>query len=350
MAALVTYLLTPVAKRIAFLLGAVDQPGERKIHKVPMARLGGLAVFAGFCAPWVALYFLGNRISLIFQDYERLFGSLMTGATMMFVLGFYDDVRGANAQKKFLVQVFTAVLLWFNGFRITEVSVPFSGVWHLGMLSLPFSVLWIVGITNAMNLLDGIDGLVSGVTVCIALSLGIINIYYGKVLIALLTLCLAGACLGFLPHNFSPAKIFMGDAGSLFIGMVLSCIGVLSLFKVVTTTFVAVPVLMFGLPLYDTLSVMLGRAMRGKHIFQADKTHIHHRLLQLGWHQKKAVFFLYGICLVLSFLAIDITINQNSSNLLFGLGLLLVIGLRLYRLYRAKLREDAAQEAAGRKS
>jgi UDP-GlcNAc:undecaprenyl-phosphate GlcNAc-1-phosphate transferase len=136
----------------------------------------------------------------------------------------------------------------------------------------------------------------------------------------------------------------MGDAGSLFIGMVLACVGILSLFKVVTATFVVVPLLMFGLPLYDTLSVMLGRAMHGKPLFQADKTHIHHRLLSLGWHQKKAVLFLYSVCLLLSFMAIDLTINKSRSILLLGMGLLLVIFLRVYRLWRAKLREEAAKK------
>ncbi len=336
LSAAVSYLVTPLAVRLAFLVGAVDLPGERKVHRKAMPRLGGLAIMLGFSVPWTIFYLIQNRISEIFLNYERLFAALMIAALMMFTLGFYDDVRGASAPKKFAVQFIAALMLYLNGFRITTISNPFGGVFELGLWSLPVSVLWIVGVTNAINLLDGLDGLVTGVTACMALALAVINIHTGNIIVALLTLCLAGACIGFLPHNFSPAKTFMGDCGSLFIGMMLACIGILSLFKAVTVAFFAVPLLLFGVPLYDTFSVMIGRAIRGKSLFKADKTHIHHRLLQLGWTQRQVVGFLYAVSVVLAILAVDFTINHSNYRLFFGLSAVAAVLVKIVFMWRAR--------------
>lgn len=337
LAFLSTYFLTPLAKRLAFFLGAVDQPNERKIHKVPMPRLGGVAVFAGFCIPLATLYFLQNRVAYTFLDYEKLIASLMIGATCMMAVGFYDDVKGAGATKKFLVQIAVALGLYLAGFRITIISNPFGGApLDLGLFGVPISVFWIVGLTNALNLLDGVDGLISGVTAIIALSLAVINIYDGNIIVALLTLSLAGSCLGFLPHNFNPAKIFMGDAGSLFIGCVLGCVGMFSLFKAVTATFILAPLLLFGLPLYDTLSVMVGRMRRGQSVFKADKTHVHHRLLRLGWNSRETVLYLYCITMLLGILAIDLAISRTPLTLLFAAAVLSIMILRVWLIYRRR--------------
>jgi UDP-GlcNAc:undecaprenyl-phosphate GlcNAc-1-phosphate transferase len=201
--------------------------------------------------------------------------------------------------------------LYFFGFRIDILSNPFGQTIQLGVLSLPFSVLWILMITNAINLLDGIDGLVPGVTAVISLSLGIINVIYGNTIIAVLTFCLAGACAGFLPHNFAPARIFLGDTGSLFIGMTLAGISMYSLFKGTTATLIAVPLVLFGLPLFDTMSVMIGRLAKGRPVFQADKSHIHHRLLELGLSQRQAALFLYVVTILLS--AISVTMSADHG-------------------------------------
>ena len=311
--ALVSFGVTPWVLRLARMWGAMDIPDARKVHKEPMARLGGLAVFLGFCSPWAGFYLLDNLVSATFQNYERLFLSLVIGASLMLVLGIYDDIRGCNALQKFAVQIVTAIGLYYGGFQITVLSNPFGPVIHLGWLSMPVSVLWIVGLTNAVNLLDGIDGLAVGVTGCLALSLALINIMTGNIIVALLTLCLAGACFGFLPHNFSPARIFMGDSGSLFIGVVLACISILSLFKVTTVTFILVPMMLFGLPLFDTTSVFIGRLLRGVPLFRADKTHIHHRLLRLGWTHQRAALLLYAITLALGAVAIYFHTAGNTA-------------------------------------
>ncbi len=342
--ALGAYFLTPFAGHLALRWGAIDQPGGRKIHKKPMARLGGLAVFGGFCIPWITFYFYGNRVSSIFLNYEKLFYSLMIGGVAMLGLGIYDDIKGANASKKFLVQIGVAVWLYFAGYQITRLSNPFGAPFELGWLSFPVTILWIVGLTNAFNLLDGIDGLATGVAICTSLALALINILGDKVLVGLLTLSLAGACLGFLPHNFSPARIFLGDTGSLFIGLVLSCIGILSLFKAATVTFVVVPVALFGLPLFDTLSVMAGRLWRGKPLFHADKTHVHHRLLRLGWNQKETAIFLWGVTLVLGTIAVDLSIRQSLRTVLFGVSMLAVLLFTIWHSWRR--REEAAEAAA----
>jgi UDP-GlcNAc:undecaprenyl-phosphate GlcNAc-1-phosphate transferase len=317
----------------------MDLPSARKVHAEPMPRLGGLAVFAGFWVPWIGLYLVDNRVTETLRSYDKLSLSLALGGTVMLLLGIYDDLKGAGARLKFSVQIAVAVALYFGGFRITVLSNPFGEPLQLGWLALPVSVLWIVGITNAINLLDGIDGLATGVTACIALSLALINVLFGNILVALLTLCLAGACLGFLPYNFSPARIFLGDSGSLFLGLVLACIGTVSLFKAATATFIAVPVILFGLPLFDTASVVLGRLSRGQPLFEADKTHVHHQLLRLGLNQPQAAYLLYGITLLLGALATFLSLQQSPRALLLGGAFVLVLASIIWAAWKTRLRQ-----------
>jgi UDP-GlcNAc:undecaprenyl-phosphate/decaprenyl-phosphate GlcNAc-1-phosphate transferase len=312
LSALASFLATPWARKIAEKLGAIDLPSDRKIHAHPTPRLGGIAVFIGFLAPLASFYLWQNRVTAIFRNYEKPVFALVLAGISMLVLGIYDDCRGADARKKFAVQIPAALFLYYFGFRVDILSNPFGQPIHLGWLGLPFSVLWILMITNAINLLDGIDGLVPGVTAVIALSLGIINVIYGNTIIAILTFSLAGACAGFLPHNFAPARIFLGDSGSLFVGMTLSGISMYSLFKGTTATLIAVPLVLFGLPLFDTASVMIGRIATGRPVFQADKSHIHHRLLQLGLSQRQAALFLYAVTILLG--AISVTMSSDHGS------------------------------------
>jgi len=339
LSAAATYLATPFARRLAIFLKAMDLPSARKIHLEPTPRLGGVAVFIGFCVPFVGFYIWQNRVSEIFKNYETAVFSLVIGGGMMLALGIYDDCKGADARKKFIAQILAALWLYFfGGFRIEVLSVPFHGSVHLGWFGLPISILWIVMITNAINLLDGIDGLVSGVTATIALALGIINVYYGNTIIAVLTFCLAGACLGFLPHNFAPARIFLGDSGSLFIGIVLGGISMFSLFKSATATLIAAPLILFGLPLFDTTSVMIGRLAARQPLFKADKSHIHHRLLELGLSQKQAALYLYSITGLLSALSIATVIEGERLQVFAALLLVLAIGWLGWKMRAARLR------------
>ncbi|HTI73184.1 MAG TPA: MraY family glycosyltransferase [Candidatus Limnocylindria bacterium] len=345
--------LTPVAMKVAAAIGAVDLPNARKIHQKPMPRLGGFAVFFGFLLPWAGLYLLRNQVSFIFQEYEKLFAGLIAGTTAMFSLGVYDDSKGANPAMKLAVQAFTALCLYVAGYRIVSVSIPFGGALELGWFALPVTMFWIVGVTNAINLLDGIDGLVSGVTFITAMSLAVINVMSGNVLLALLTLCLAGACLGFLPFNHYPARIFLGDSGSLTIGMVLACISVLTLFRFApyqgtASSLITVPFLLFGIPIFDTIRVMLKRFRRGVSIFQPDKTHVHHRLLSMGMSQKHAAWLLYFVAAALGGTSIFLTRleagQQKQLSVLFA-------GLAAggYLLWRLHLREVFLPEEDQRK-
>jgi UDP-GlcNAc:undecaprenyl-phosphate GlcNAc-1-phosphate transferase len=341
--ALTSFLLTPLVRRLAFKWNAIDQPDPRKVHKDPMPRLGGIAVFGGFCAPWLAFYLLDNRVTATFQNYEKLFLALMIAAGLMLLLGVADDVKGLNAKQKFSFQIMTALALYFGGYQITLLSNPFGGPIALGWLALPVSVLWIVGVTNAINLLDGIDGLATGVTVCIALSLAIINVVNDNVMVALLTLCLAGACLGFLPHNFSPARIFLGDSGSLFIGLVLSGIGIISLFKVTTAAIVIVPVMLFGIPLFDTTAVFFGRLVRGDPLFKADKTHLHHRLLHMGMNHRQASLLLYSVSAALGGVAVYVNINHSPRTVVIASALLAL--LAIYVLFALRHHDKPADKS-----
>ncbi|MSU33142.1 MAG: undecaprenyl/decaprenyl-phosphate alpha-N-acetylglucosaminyl 1-phosphate transferase [Pedosphaera sp.] len=299
--ALISAVVSPLACFLAKRLGAIDLPGPRKIHQIPIPRFGGVAIFRGFCFSLGCLYLVDNSVSSYFRNFEKLTLSLVFGAFLMLCLGIYDDCRGANPTQKFLDQILIANLLYLFGFRIDAMTNPFGGEdFQLGLVGVPITIIWIVGVTNSLNLLDEIDGLVAGVTLIISASLAVINTLTGDVLLALLNLCLAGACIGFLPSNKHPAKFFLGDSGSLTIGLILSCIGIISLFETGTTSVAdtpifSVPLILFGLPLFDTTRVIVLRLLRGVPIFQADKEHVHHRLLDLGLSQRQTVWVLYFI-------------------------------------------------------
>lgn len=324
LAMVVSFVMTPLASRLAFLVGAVDRPDPRKIHREPTARLGGFAVVAGFCAPILALYFLDNRVAQVFQANESLILALIFCGLTMFAVGVVDDIFGISAGKKLIFQVIVALGMYWGGFRINELSTSSGQVWELGWLGIPITVIWIVGLTNATNLLDGMDGLVAGVAAVLAVSLAMINIQGGNSVVALLTFCLAGSALGFLPYNYFPARIFLGDCGSLFLGLVMAGISTISAFKSQTVILVLVPLLLFGVPLFDTTQVVIGRLRRRQHPFSPDKTHIHHRLLRLGLNQKEAAFFLYIISIFLGIAAV--ILNKYSNRGVF-VGLLIVGGL-----------------------
>lgn len=344
MSALAAFWLTPVAGWLAFKVGAVDLPNERKVHSHAMPRLGGVAVYLGFLLSLAAVPLLQNSIADEFRNVANLFIPLLLGSLAMLALGVYDDMKGADASKKFLAQVAIATGLWFGGFRIDAIMNPFGEPISLNdMLGLPFTVLWIVGVTNAVNLLDGIDGLVAGVTACMALSLAVINILSHNVIVSLLNLALAGACLGFLPHNHAPARIFLGDSGSLTIGMLLSCIAIISLFNDRSqgvqgaSSLLTVPLLLFALPLFDTTRVMYHRWRRNVSIFQADKNHVHHRLLAMGLSHRQAAWTLYAVAILTGLLSITLSLMDKGGQL-FMSALFAALAVGFTVMWRVRLR------------
>ena len=334
LSAITSFLMTPWARSLAFKIGAVDLPNSRKVHTGAMPRLGGVAVIIGFLACWIGFYLVDNRISEAFQNYEKRLLGLLFGTLVMLALGIYDDIKGANARKKFAVQILAGLLLIFSGIRIETLSNPFGSPLHLGVWSTPITLLWIVGVTNAINLLDGIDGLATGVAACISLTLGVFSIFMDNILLAILSLSLTGACLGFLPHNYFPARIFLGDSGSLVIGFVLSAIGIMSVFKAPTAVALAVPLLIFALPIFDTGSVVIGRLLRGDSVFEADRSHVHHRLLELGWTHKKAAGFLYILTGVLAVCALGVSLIRSVQFTLIVSVMVMLLAISLIIAWR----------------
>jgi UDP-GlcNAc:undecaprenyl-phosphate GlcNAc-1-phosphate transferase len=285
---------TPLVTRWAIRNHWFDLPTEaRKVHTRAIPRLGGIAVVTAFFAPLVGLAIYTNRISGLLYADARLFSALCLGAAAIVALGIYDDLKGASARLKLVVQAAVAAGMWFAGFQIERLGNPFGDPIHIGLFSLPVTMLWIIGVVNALNLIDGLDGLASGIALFAALVLFGVSFVDHAVLLCLLTAALGGALVGFLFFNFNPARIFLGDSGSMFLGFVLASISVWTQRKGATAAALLTPVIALGVPLLDTTLSFLRRIARRQSPFKADREHLHHRLLALGLSHRGAVFTLY---------------------------------------------------------
>jgi UDP-GlcNAc:undecaprenyl-phosphate GlcNAc-1-phosphate transferase len=305
----VAVLTTPLVKKIAFKMGAIDFPeDDRRMHKEPIAKLGGLAIVFGFLAALLFIY-VGSFFDLYksFKPDRQLLGFL-AGIVIIVVMGVIDDVKNLRARYKLIFQLAAAIVIVLMGTRIQYVTNPFSDIGFSELsplISYPLTIVWIMGITNALNLIDGLDGLAAGVSSIASISLIFISVIMQRWDTAILTAALAGSTLGFLPYNLNPAKIFMSDTGSNFLGFVLGVISVQGTIKSYAAVAIAVPLLVLGLPLFDTLFAIARRVVSGKPIMGADRGHLHHRLIDLGLSQKQAVLIMYivsatlGICAVL---------------------------------------------------
>ncbi len=303
---LASFATTPLVKNLAFKVGAIDIPkDERKIHKKPIPRLGGLAIFYGFIAS-----------VLIFAEITREIRGIILGVVVIVLLGIFDDIYQLSAKVKFPIQIIAAIIPILHGVVISYVSMPRfivpEGTLYLSYFSYPLTVFWIVAVTNAVNLIDGLDGLAVGVSSISSLSLLCIALIVSEPQVALLTAALAGACFGFLPYNFNPAKIFMGDTGATFLGFILATVSVQGLFKAYAVISFAVPLLVLGLPIFDTGFTILRRIKNKKPIMGADRGHLHHKLLDMGFSQKQTVGIL---CLMSSILCLSAIILIGSGAL-----------------------------------
>lgn len=295
---IITFALTPFVKKLAFRVGAVDIPKDnRRMHKKPTARMGGLAIYIGFVVS-----------AIHFSNMEPSVTGILIGSTIIVILGIFDDIYALSAKLKLIFQIVAALCPVIAGVQIDFIKVPHMiseyGYIGLGWFAIPVTVLWIIGITNAINLLDGLDGLACGVSSISALTLLFIAIIVGEPDVAFITSALAGACFGFLPYNFNPAKLFMGDTGSLFLGFVLSSISVQGLFKGYAVISIAAPLLILGLPIFDTASAIIRRIKNHQPIMSPDRGHLHHRLVDAGFSQKQAVSIIYILCLILCIAAV----------------------------------------------
>lgn len=318
--ALISFISTPIVKKIAIKVNAIDVPkDERRVHNKPIPVMGGLAIYIAFVLG-VILY---NGILTKSQL------GIIIGATIIVMGGILDDVKELKPKYKILIQVIAAICILQSGIRISIVTNPFREFYpylSVGWIHIPITIIWIVGVTNAFNLIDGLDGLAAGIAFISCVTLMIVSLINGRLEAAFLTAVLSGAILGFLPYNFNPASIFMGDTGSQLLGFLLAAISIEGAIKSATAFVIAVPILAFGLPIYDTLFAMIRRKVNGKSIMQADKGHLHHRLLNMGMSQKQAVIIMYLISAVLGGIAI-IAMKISNQRAYFLLALVMVISV-----------------------
>lgn len=313
-AGVVAALVTPIVRAAARKAGVVDTPGGRRVNTRAIPRLGGIAVVVAFFAPLAALYFTESEVAGMFWEVPLRALALAVGGVLIAALGAWDDIRGVRASMKLAVQLLAAAIVWWAGFRMEHLNLPFIGELDLGVFGLPFTLLWIAAVINAMNLIDGLDGLAAGIAFFACLTNFVVATLNGNPLVMLLAAALGGAILGFLLYNFNPATIFMGDSGSMFLGFVLATMSMMgSSIQGSTTVAILVPILSLGVPIMDTLFAMLRRILERRPIFSPDRGHIHHRLLDLGITHRRAVLILYGVSVVFTAGAITIALGRNWS-------------------------------------
>lgn len=338
-------LFTPLIRNLAHRHGWLDHArSTRKVHQKPIPRLGGVAMVAAFYAPLVGLFLVDSGVGKAFFANPKHVVGLFAGGLAIALVGIVDDLRGLGAAKKFSAQFLIAGVMFSLGIRIEQISTPW-GALALGYLSLPFTMLWIAGVINAMNLVDGLDGLASGVAFVAVGTNFVIAAINGNVLMMLFMAAMAGAILGFLLYNFNPASIFMGDTGSMFLGFILATSSVITSSKSSATVAMLVPILALGLPIMDTFLAMGRRAVRGQPLFSADKEHIHHKLLAMGLSHRRTVVVLYGVCVAFAAAALAITFANGRQTALI-LAVTAIISVVFIRKlgYFGVLSEDAMKD------
>jgi UDP-GlcNAc:undecaprenyl-phosphate GlcNAc-1-phosphate transferase len=336
-----TDLLIPWVTRFAFAMGKVDNPGGRKVHTTPIPRLGGIAIYLGFVLALALLEFL--KPGIFFATRGPWIG-VVAGATVVFALGILDDLLTLPAKLKLVIQIGAAFVAYKLGVRIEVVTNPFGGMIVLPYaVSMGVTIFWLVGITNTINLIDGLDGLAGGVTAIAAITLGILALQTDQVFSALIALTLAGATIGFLRYNFNPAKIFMGDSGSLFMGFTLGALAITGVLKTAAAVTLVLPILILGVPIFDTTFAILRRSFNGRPIFEPDKGHLHHRLLGAGLSQRRAVLLIYGMSALLGGFALHLAGARWAIPIIVLSGLFFAWSLRdMAQRARDQQKSDAA--------
>jgi len=329
MAAAITTVIVPRVRALGLHLGLTDQPDPRKQHSTPMVRLGGVAMVIGFCLALAVTWGLGG-FGLLAPDRDQLIWTTLAGSLCFFVIGLADDLFALSPWPRLAGQVAVAVVVWSQGVRIGAIDFPWlmDGGAPLVLadpLSLAATVIWLVGITNAINWLDGLDGLAAGVAGIAAIGLVSVSFSLQQVAAGFLAAALAGACLGFLRHNFNPARIFMGDGGSYFLGFTLAAISIVGPAKGLTTVSLLLPLLILSLPLADMSAVIMGRLREGRSPFYPDRRHLHHRLLRAGFSHRRTVLLIYVFTQWLAALAMVVA-NVEMRFLWLALATAILVG------------------------
>jgi UDP-GlcNAc:undecaprenyl-phosphate GlcNAc-1-phosphate transferase len=329
--------LTPTVRRVCERFGLLDEPrDDRRVHRKSVPRLGGVAIFLATLIALSALLFINNSLTYSLRAVRWRFIAILVPATLVFLFGIYDDLRGSKAPLKFLVQAVAGSLLFALGGRIEILSVPFVGVIDLPLVvSFMLTVIWTVGITNAFNLIDGMDGLAAGAALFAAFVMMVVSLPLYNPFVTVISIALAGAVISFLRYNFNPASIFLGDSGALFLGFTLAALAVQGTQKASTLVAVMIPLLAFGVPVVDTGFTMMRRFLSGRPLFQGDREHIHHMLLARGWSQRRVVFVLYGACALFGLMAMLFVgeTGRTTGLVLFVIGVAVILAVGRLRYH-----------------
>ena len=349
-ALLAAFMATPHTMKLAKKVGAVDNPkDERRINKVVMPRLGGLAVIFGFVISIAYLLIamtLENKIDLTVENYNIKLLGFAAGGLLIALVCFIDDVKVLPAIAKLIAQIVAAVIVVKSGIIIDNISIPFiKDLFACEVFSTILTIGWIVGITNAINLIDGLDGLSSGISLIACISLMIIFSLNGSPLISIVLItALAGALCGFLPYNYNPARTFIGDVGSNFIGFCLSIISILGIAKTYTAIVIVAPLIVLALPVFDTIFAIIRRVIKGKSlkaIVTPDANHLHHKMLKMGFTQKQAVLILYAITAMLGIFAIILMDGGIIKALSFALMIVVIIAMGYKEFFKQRLLDNS---------
>lgn len=318
---ILSLILTPLVRKLAFKIGATDKPDARRVNKKEMPTIGGLAIYLAF---FISMFFM------LPIPFEQVF-PIFIGGTLIIVTGIVDDIKELSPKMKLLGIVAAALVIYFYaGIRMDMITLPIIGSFNLGIFSFPVTIIWILAITNAVNLIDGLDGLATGVSIIALTTMGIIGYFFltvASINVPIMIFALVAALIGFLPYNFYPAKIFLGDTGALFLGFMISVMSLQGL-KNVTFLSVIIPVVILGVPITDTIYAMLRRYLNNRPISSADKMHLHHRLMSLGLTHRQTVLAIYSLAVIFSFIALLYKISTVWGLVLLTISLL--VGLELF--------------------
>lgn len=335
--------ITPIVIAVGRKFKIYDSPTARKVHTGQIPRIGGVAIFLSSTLMVMTVLFLDNAIGDRFRSMQTQIITLLCAAAFIFLIGIVDDVRGVRVRYKLLAQIVAAGLMCFAGARIESLNFANLFTLRFGLFSFPLTILWIIGITNAVNLIDGLDGLAAGICAIACTVIAVFALVCGNLVLAIMMLALTGSLSGFLFFNFNPARVFMGDCGSMFLGFMLSSVSVMCAMKSGTMVALALPALVLGLPIFDTAFSILRRYLNRWAITSPDRGHLHHRLLDMGIRHRHVVIIMYAITALAAGLGMFMMVTHGSSTIVIFFGVILLLLLVFRAVGAIRLRETIAR-------